>query len=109
MRKFNETFLFETRKVGFFSSVESFAQFHFPAKKFEFRNPIKSTFLLKRLFSPQNEFGVDQGCQMLYFQTKKPICENSRGPGNGKGWYIIHMEIWHILRPFGIYHGHLVI
>jgi hypothetical protein len=34
------------------------------------------------------------------FKPKFPIWVNFGGPWNGKGWYVI--------RPFGIYYGHLV-
>jgi hypothetical protein len=51
------------------------------------------------------------------FKQKISIWVNCGGPWNGKGWYILHMAIsnihitaiWNILRPFDIFHGHLVI
>jgi hypothetical protein len=41
-----------------------------------------------------------QECQMDYFKTKVPILVKLGGPRNGKCCYI--------LRPFGIFYGHLV-
>jgi hypothetical protein len=48
---------------------------------------------------------TDQGCQMLWFQTKNPNL--------GKYWralkwkrLVYYMAIWNILWPFGIYYGH---
>jgi hypothetical protein len=44
-----------------------------------------------------------QGCQMVYFQTKKSkIWVNFGGSCNGRICYII-MSLWQILRPFGIF------
>jgi hypothetical protein len=57
--------------------------------------PPSNLFLKSELFTKR------QGCQMVYFQTKTPIWVNFGEPWNGKGW--------HILWPFGIYYGHLVI
>jgi hypothetical protein len=51
--------------------------------------------------------GGVQGCQMAYFQTKNPNV--------GKIWRALQwrmlayfMPIWSILRPFGLFYGHLV-
>jgi hypothetical protein len=48
-----------------------------------------------------------QGCQMFYFQTKKPIL--------GEFWRSLDWKmltyfvaIWNILRTFGIFYDHLV-
>jgi hypothetical protein len=41
-----------------------------------------------------------QGCQMVYFQTKNPIRVNCGGPWNAKCLYM--------LGQFGIFHGHWV-
>jgi hypothetical protein len=55
--------------------------------------------------------GKDQVCQMAYFRNKNSnVC---------KLWwvlqwkmlvhmYILHMAIWSVLRPFGIFYGYLV-
>jgi hypothetical protein len=52
--------------------------------------------------------GAVQGCQMVFFKTKNPNL--------GKFWRALewkklvnYMAIWNILRPFGIFDGHLVI
>jgi hypothetical protein len=52
--------------------------------------------------------GSDQGCQMVYFQTKNPKL--------GKFWrallwinFVHFMPIWNLLSPFGIVYGHLVL
>jgi hypothetical protein len=57
----------------------------------------------RRLWRPMS----NQGCQMVYFQTKNPHL--------GKFWRAFKwkkleysMTIWNILRPFGIFYGHLV-
>jgi hypothetical protein len=42
----------------------------------------------------------EQGCQMVYFKTPYPNL--------GKFWLVHSMAIWNILRPFGIFYGHLV-
>jgi hypothetical protein len=59
--------------------------------------------IVPRLFSAQ-----DQGCQMVFFQTKNLDL--------GKCWrafefkkLVYYMAIWNILQPFGILYGHLVI
>jgi hypothetical protein len=48
-----------------------------------------------------------QGCQMVYFKTKNPYL--------GKFWkaldwklLVYYILIWNILRPLGIFCGHLV-
>jgi hypothetical protein len=50
---------------------------------------------------------LDQGCQMDFFETKNPYL--------GKFWRVLQwkmlvyfMAIWSILRPYGIFYGHLV-
>jgi hypothetical protein len=42
--------------------------------------------------------GLDQGCQMVYFQTKKSYC--------GKFWRFLDWKMLIYLWPFGMYHGH---
>jgi hypothetical protein len=51
---------------------------------------------------------VGQGCQMVYFQTEKP--------NPGKFWKALEWKrlvyciaTWSIIRPFGIFYGHLII
>jgi hypothetical protein len=47
-------------------------------------------------------FVLNQDCQMVYFQTKNP--------NSGKFWrkmLAYHVTTWSILRPFGIFNGHL--
>jgi hypothetical protein len=67
--------------------------------------------LTKRLFVNNafclNPFALDQGCQMVGFQTK---IQNL-----GKFWRALEwkmlvciMVIWNILKAFDIYYGHLV-
>jgi hypothetical protein len=58
------------------------------------------------IYERSNSYVV-QGCQMVYFQTKSPNL--------GKFWrelqlkmLVYFMDIWSILRPFGIFHSHLV-
>jgi hypothetical protein len=64
--------------------------------------------------------GLDQDCQMVYFQTKIPIWVNFRS-WVGRSWYfyghlvyyraiwyITYMVIWSILRPFVIFYGNLI-
>jgi hypothetical protein len=60
----------------------------------------------KKAFLPISR--LQQGCQMVCFQTKNPNL--------GKFWtalelkmMVYFMPIWKILRPFGILNGHLVI
>jgi hypothetical protein len=43
-----------------------------------------------------HKHGAHQGCQMVYFRTKKKIWVNFGGPWNGKGWHILHMAIWNV-------------
>jgi hypothetical protein len=50
---------------------------------------------------------ADQGCQMVYFQTKNPIL--------GNFWRVLQLKmlvyyihIWSIFMPFGIFYSHLV-
>jgi hypothetical protein len=50
---------------------------------------------------------VAQGCQMVYFQTKKSQFGSFLGVCKGRGWYNF-MAIWPIFRTFGIFYGHLV-
>jgi hypothetical protein len=42
------------------------------------------------------------------FQRKIPFLVNFGGPWKGKGWYTYSIAIWSILRPFGIFYGHLI-
>jgi hypothetical protein len=42
------------------------------------------------------------------FKPKIPIWVIFVEPWNGKCWYRYFMTIWYILRPFGIFYGHLV-
>jgi hypothetical protein len=56
---------------------------------------------------PFQHYGRNQGCQMVYFQTKNPNL--------GKFWRVLQWKmlvyfftIWSILRPIGIFYGHLV-
>jgi hypothetical protein len=56
---------------------------------------------------------VEQGCQMEYFRTEILIWVNFVGSRkwNGKGkWKMLVyvMAVWSILRPFGIFCGHVV-
>jgi hypothetical protein len=60
-----------------------------------------------------------QGCQMANFKTKIPVWVNLGDTFNGR-WYILrpfgifcgHLvyfaAIWYILWPYGIFYGHLV-
>jgi hypothetical protein len=52
-------------------------------------------------------FGFEQGCQMVYSQTKNSILGNFL---RGLQWKMLKyfMDIWSILQPFGILYGHLV-
>jgi hypothetical protein len=41
------------------------------------------------------------------FKPKIQICVNFGGSCNGRCWYRYCISIWYILRPFGIFYGHL--
>jgi hypothetical protein len=66
---------------------------------------------LHQFFSPPGQ----QGCQMVYFQTKITIWVNFRGPCNGRCWYVLAIcftyfkAIWYILWPFSIFYVHFII
>jgi hypothetical protein len=77
--------------------------------------------LLQLFNSNENfHFYVDQGCQMVSFQTKIPNWVNFGGLYIGKCWYIVWsfgtfyrhlgyvMAIWYILGQFGIFFPVLV-
>jgi hypothetical protein len=49
--------------------------------------------------------GMEQGCQMVYFQTKNPYLYKFLGALKLKGWYIF-LAIWYVLRPFGTFCGY---
>jgi hypothetical protein len=49
----------------------------------------------------------EQGCQMVYFQTKNPTLSKFLRALEWK-MLVYFMVIWGILRPFGIFYGHLV-
>jgi hypothetical protein len=56
-----------------------------------------------------NETSVDQGCQMVTFQTKHHNLGIFWRTLELKMWIYI-LVIWNILRPLGIfYYGHLII
>jgi hypothetical protein len=58
---------------------------------------------INNFFPPQ----IQQGCQMVYFQTKNPILSKFRRALDWK--MLIHFTaIWNILRIFGIFYDHLV-
>jgi hypothetical protein len=42
------------------------------------------------------------------FKPKIAVWVNFGGPWNGKGWFILLYSMRNILRPFGIFYGHLV-
>jgi hypothetical protein len=60
-------------------------------------------------------YSLDQGCQMVHFQKKIPICVHFGGPWIGKCWCIIlpcgifygrlgfFIPIWYILCSFGTF------
>jgi hypothetical protein len=50
---------------------------------------------------------VDQGCQMVYFQTKNL---NLGKFGRAMEWKMLvyYMTIWNDLRPFSVIYDHLV-
>jgi hypothetical protein len=51
--------------------------------------------------------GGNQGCQMVYFQTKNPNLGKFLSALDGK--MLIYFEaIWNILQTFGIFYGHLL-
>jgi hypothetical protein len=57
---------------------------------------------MRQNFHFKKEVDLDQGCQMVYFQTQIPKL--------GKFWRVLQwkmllyfMAIWSILRPFGMY------
>jgi hypothetical protein len=49
-----------------------------------------------------------QGCQMVYFQTKNPNLGKFWRAIEGEG-LVYSMAIWNTLLPFGTFYGHLVI
>jgi hypothetical protein len=55
--------------------------------------------------SPRNYF--NQGCQMVYFQTKNPNLGNFWTALDWK-MLVYFIAIWNILWTFGILYGHLV-
>jgi hypothetical protein len=48
-----------------------------------------------------------QGCQMVYFQTKNTILDKFWSALDWK-MLIYFMDVWNILRTFGIFYDHLV-
>jgi hypothetical protein len=48
-----------------------------------------------------------QGCQVVYFQTKNINLGKFLRALEWKGWYILWLFVM-LLRPFGIFYGHLV-
>jgi hypothetical protein len=54
-----------------------------------------------------NEYGPGQGCQMVYFQTKKPKLGKFRRVLDWK-LLICFIAIWNILQTFGTFYDHLV-
>jgi hypothetical protein len=47
---------------------------------------------------------TEQGCQMVYFQSKNPLLGKFVGPWNGKFWYIL----WSFGIFYGAFYDHLV-
>jgi hypothetical protein len=57
-----------------------------------------------------NRVHLEQACQMVYFYTIIPylgIIFDGLGM-KFVGIYVYAMVIWNIMRPFGIFYGHLV-
>jgi hypothetical protein len=51
---------------------------------------------------------TDQGCQMVYFQTKMPIWVNFGGSCRWRCWYVGFMAVWSFSRQLRIFYGHSV-
>jgi hypothetical protein len=49
---------------------------------------------------------AESNCQMVYFETKNPNLGKFRRVLQCKKMLVYFMEIWYILRPFGIFCGH---
>jgi hypothetical protein len=45
---------------------------------------------------------------VAFFKPKFLFLENIGWSLNGKFWYMYFMALWSVLRPFGIFYGHLV-
>jgi hypothetical protein len=61
----------------------------------------------KHVLRVRRNWHPTQGCQMVYFHTKIPTLGKILGALEWLIWEYC-MSIWYILRPFGIFHVHLV-
>jgi hypothetical protein len=69
-------------------------------------DPSEVATMAKQATEVSSELAPEQGCQMVYFQTKNPTLGKF---GRVLPWTMLvyFMVLWSIFRPVGIFYGHL--
>jgi hypothetical protein len=94
-KKVKETIFCSTRQTFFFNQALAFRFLPFRADPIKFTPSVNPK--LSTLFGSE----CNQGCQMVYFRTKKiPIWVNFGGSCNGTSWYIV----W----PLSLFYNYLI-